>query len=211
LTAWQRWAPDAADDVYAELHLDRDAVRLSGAVLDADLTALDVLVDRVGVAPEIRATPALALHAAKQWLAGDPGQEPSEHAAVTSEFVDRDWPVDAVDRLVAAVAGPGRRVDLLPMGGAYNRPEPGATGFAHRRDRFLVRYEAAVPEAADDGVRRTARHWLDGLVADLRSVSTGRGYRNFPDVRPGVDHDGANRSRLAAVRDRYDPTGLFGR
>jgi FAD/FMN-containing dehydrogenase len=211
LMAWQRWAPDAADGVYAELHLDGQRVRLDGAVIDGDLAALDELVERIGVAPDVEATPALPLHAAKRWLAGRPDQEQLEHAVVTSVFVDRDWSAPAVDRLVGALAGPGRRVDLLPMGGAYNRPAPDATGFAHRRDRFLVRYEAAVPQTADALARRRARDWLDRLVADLRPHSTGRGYRNFPDVRAGVDHDGANRPRLVAVRDRYDPAGLFGR
>jgi hypothetical protein len=41
-----------------------------------------------------------------------------------------------------------------------------------------------------------------------RPYGTGRGYRNFPDVRGGVDHDGANAPRLTRVRRRHDPDRL---
>ncbi len=220
--AWQRWAPDAPDGVAAELTLDVPAaadapgsVVLSGVLVDTDPTELDDVVHR-GRAPTSAAlTVDLPLLEAKRWLDGHSGGPArAEHAAVTSEFVARPLPTSAVKRLVDGLrarrcAGQARRVDLLPLGGAYNRVAPDASAFAHRRDRFLVRYEVAVPADSGPGERRAARAHLDALRAGLRPYGTGRGYRNFPHVRGGVDHDGTNAPRVTRVRRRYDPDRLF--
>lgn len=211
ISGWQRWAPDAPEGVYGELHVDASGGVRLGGVLDGGPGVLDALVERIGAPLRAEVSPELPLLAAKGRLVDAGPAGAPEHAAVTSGFVDRNWPDAAVERVVDALARqPGGRLDLLPMGGAYNRPDPAATGFAHRRDRFLARYEAAVPATAGPWPRRAARAWLDRLVADLRPYGTGRGYRNFPDVEDGVDHDGENRERLAAVRDRYDPAHLLG-
>jgi hypothetical protein len=102
-------------------------------------------------------------------------------------------------------------VDLLPMGGAYNRRRPDATGFAHRATASWSRYEAAVSMTADDRARRAARDRLDRLVAGLRPV----GHRpRLPQLPRRPRRDGprrVNRARLTAVRTRYDPAGVFAR
>ena len=87
------------------------------------------------------------------------------------------------------------------MGGAYNRVAADATAFAHRSERFLVEH---VADAADP--------WVDRSWATAHADGSGRVYPNFPD--PALDdwavaYHAGNRSRLAAVKNTYDPHRFF--
>jgi hypothetical protein len=87
------------------------------------------------------------------------------------------------------------------MGGAYNRVAEDATAFAHRGERFLLEH---ISDATDP--------WVDRSWATAHADGSGRVYPNFPD--PALDDSAAayhagNHSRLAAVKNAYDPHQFF--
>jgi hypothetical protein len=132
-----------------------------------------------------------------------------------SDFYDTNLPAAGIDALLAQVArlssrpGGGPKagtatVALTALGGAVNRPSPTATAFPHRRSRMLAQY------IASDTLPKTT--WLDTSYAALRRWASGGAYANYTD--PHLTdwrsaYYGPNATRLAAVKSRVDPTGLF--
>jgi FAD/FMN-containing dehydrogenase len=134
-----------------------------------------------------------------------------------SEFFRRPLPREAIDALVAhvrdhRVPGQARTLDLSPWGGAYNAVPEGATAFAHRGERVLIKHSATVPPAAGAAERAAAHRWATGAWTLTRPHGTGRVYPNFPDPDlPGwarAYHAG-NLERLVAVKRRYDPGNVL--
>ncbi|TCN29656.1 berberine-like enzyme [Kribbella orskensis] len=81
-----------------------------------------------------------------------------------------------------------------------------ATAFAHRSERFLLEH---ISQASDPWVDDS---WVDDSWATAPVEGSGRGYPNFPD--PALDDWAAiyhvgNYSRLAAVKNAYDPHRFF--
>ena len=207
VAAWQDWAPDAPDEVSANLKVTPATVILFGLVLDAPSVArgrLDEFVGPVGMRP---ATSALAgmgyreLKGSLDDLGGGPaGPDPVQVSR--SEFVRRALPADVVADLLDAlgrdpVPGQQRELNFTPMGGAYNRVPADATAFVHRSERFLLEHVAV---GAPDWVHRShgiAHPWASGRV-----------YQNFPD-RNLTDwaeaYHGSNHARLAGIKRAYDP------
>jgi FAD/FMN-containing dehydrogenase len=234
IAAWQRWAPDAPDELSASLLVtagpDQDlppTPHVFGA-LQGDMPQaedlLDDLIARVGVAPVTRRTNTTSYRSSKERLVeiGDgfalaahgPDAE-RRHGYHKSEYFGRLLPESAIeavsDLLTQRPTGVGCELDLMPWGGAYNRVSPQFTAFVHRTDRFLVRYAVSVDPSAPSGHRAEARDWLDRAWLALHPHGTGRAYQNFPD--PALDDDqrayyGDNLDRLEAVRGAYDPDRL---
>ena len=211
VAGWQRWAPEAPDDVTANLSLVAEpghplrVVVFGAALRDAEpaTVLLESLAVRVGVRPEVRHQ-ILTWRDLKRSFAG----AESYGAALTvsrSEFFSRPMPASAVVPLIdefTSGAAPGRReLNFTAMGGAYNRVPADATAFVHRSERFLLDHVAC------DGDR-----WLDRSWALAHAFASGRVYPNFPD--PALDdwataYHGGNAERLRAVKRRYDPDRLF--
>lgn len=209
VAGWQDWAPDAPDDMTANLSLVAEPgrplrVAVCGAALRrAGPTAglLGDLTARVGVRPRLR-------HHVQTWRdlkRSFAGQEPGAVlTASRSEFFSRPLPVPAVTALIGELRSgtAGRReLNFTAMGGAYNRVPADATAFAHRGERFLLEH------VASDGDRWLGRSW-----ALAHAHASGRVYPNFPD--PELDdwaaaYHGANAGRLRAVKRHYDPGRLF--
>ena len=112
----------------------------------------------------------------------------------------------------AAVApSPDSTVDIWFQGGAMARVGEQDTAFANRDAPYLVGVEGNWDEPADSP-RNVA--WVRQTVADLRTLSDGGTYLNFPGfleegeqlMREGY---GRNYDRLAAIKARYDPGNLF--
>ncbi|WP_225335262.1 FAD-binding oxidoreductase [Halomicrobium urmianum] len=117
----------------------------------------------------------------------------------------------AIDRIVdwaEAAPSPLSTVDVWHLGGAIDRTDPAAGAFAGRGAPFLLGVEAnwEAPATDDANVQ-----WVRDCVADMCRFSDGTVYLNFP----GFFEEGASGAfgpsyeRLAALRDEYDPTGLF--
>jgi FAD/FMN-containing dehydrogenase len=119
-----------------------------------------------------------------------------------------------VDRLTAsAAAAPSDEstIDIWFHGGAMSRVAPDATAFG-ARPAYLIGVEANWhdPETSDANVA-----WARDAVAALEPFSSGGGYLNFPGLfEEGEEllrasHGAANYERLVALKEQYDPTGLF--
>jgi FAD/FMN-containing dehydrogenase len=139
----------------------------------------------------------------------DPGYRPI--AAARTLFTDSvDVPTAAhiVERLNASDASL-RAVQLRVLGGAMARVASDATAFAHR-DKPILGNVAAFIDAPEQRAEREA--WVEALTADLRGDDH-TAYVNFlEDEGPERVHDAyptGTWDRLAAVKERYDPTNLF--
>jgi FAD/FMN-containing dehydrogenase len=111
----------------------------------------------------------------------------------------------------AAAQGIASAVDAFPRGagrmlaimhaldGALATVAPGATAFPWRREAALVQWYV---ETGDPSAART---WLNAAHQAVQPYSAG-GYVNYLEAnQPASRYFGANLSRLAAVRQKYDP------
>ncbi|CAL9478038.1 FAD-binding oxidoreductase [Streptomyces sp. enrichment culture] len=153
-----------------------------------------------------------------------PGRSPRgalgrETYAALSDFFDRPLPdagraalttaVEAFTRTAVAEGGGGGSVALTALGGAVNRVDPAATAFVHRRSRTLAQYAASWRPGTRGAVQE---RWLRRTREGMRPYASGMAYQNYqdpalPDWRRAYYGDAA--PRLARLRRRYDPEGLF--
>jgi FAD/FMN-containing dehydrogenase len=121
---------------------------------------------------------------------------------------------DAIDTLTAQGArrpSPHSTIDIWQLGGAMNRVDPAATAFSPRKAPFLIGIEANW-DHVDDDVENI--EWARETYEALLPFSEGGEYINFPGLfERGEDGlraaFGTNYERLAAVKRKYDPNGLF--
>ena len=137
-----------------------------------------------------------------------------------SDFFARPLPAPAIAALVAAIEcwpGVGGRgheggVQLDALGGAVNRPAPGATAFVHRAQRLHCAY-LSFWGASDPGPMAAAcAQWVRDTQALLTPHASGEAFQNYIDPElPDWEqaYYGANLARLQAVKHRYDPAGRF--
>jgi hypothetical protein len=118
----------------------------------------------------------------------------------------------------SAVCDDGTVIDLSAMNAVHVDPDarvarvgPDESAFPHRGDRFNLSVDAASSDPAldDDAVR-----WARGMWDATEPHSSGGVYVNFAglddeqeETRPCI-YRGQQR-RVAEVRAKYDPTGLF--
>jgi FAD/FMN-containing dehydrogenase len=222
--AWQAWAPDAPDEVAASLHLSLPAdpaappsAAVVGTVVGPPAGAAAVLEDciaRVGSAPASDQRRAASHRETKRLLAAGGHDRAGAYTFSRSGFAAEPLPRAAIVALTRHLtgrrrAGQSRMLDLMPMGGAYNRVPADATAFVHRAGRFLLHQLAT----AGPGDALAARRWLhDSHQLAARWLSGGV-YQNFPD--PDLPdaaraYFGANLDRLRQIKATYDPDGWFG-
>lgn len=212
IAAWQHWAPDAPDEITANLTVAAEpggplGVTAFGACLgDAAATAglLDELVAASGTRAGIRLDPSLGIRDVKRSFAAGAFTPGAQVTTSRSEFFAHPLPAAAITALLDELAaGPnGRReLNFTAMGGAYNRVAADATAFVHRGERFLLEH------VTHNGPQWAGRSW-----AIAHPHGSGRVYPNFPD--PQLDdwaaaYHGSNLPRLAAAKQNYDPGRLF--
>ncbi len=121
---------------------------------------------------------------------------------------------EAIDALVGHAADrPSSRtpIPIWHHGGAMSRVGPAETAFGDRSAPFLLSLDStwADPEATDENVAWTREAWRG-----MQRFSGGGLYLNFPGL--GEEGEelvrsayGANYSRLARLKRRYDPTNVF--
>lgn len=234
IEAWQRWAPDAADEINAEVALtvpdvldEAPSVTAFGVVVGGDATSLAGLTDRVAGA-EVSLTPLTGRAAAcHHTYAGElvsevpfdpppPGVRPGRRVT-KSEFFDHPLPCDTIAGLVAGlvherVEGQHRELEFVPWRGAIGRIPKHATAFVHRDARFMIRHGVLTGRRATDEQRLAASRWATSSWALAHSHGSGHVYPNYPD--PDLadwEHAyyGTNVGRLREVKLAYDPTGVF--
>jgi FAD/FMN-containing dehydrogenase len=212
VSAWQAWAPDAPDELTANLTLvSEPAAPVQATLFGASTLAegstrepLQELIDGAGAAPTIELRTGLPYHQLKSTFA-DPRDVPERPLRIRSEFFSHSLAPGTLASLLTQLGEPraiGRReITFTAMGGAYNRVAEAATAFAHRGERFLLEH---IAEAADP--------WVDGSWATAHADGSGRVYPNFPD--PALDdwavaYHASNYPRLRAVKNAYDPQRFF--
>lgn len=224
VNAWQEWAPDAPDELSANLKIVAAGaggpveVIMFGAMLhtEAETAALlGDLVGLVGTQPVSEMRVGQPYRDLKRSLAELDSAEPAEPEPVISksEFFRRSIPASAITELLDTflrdrVEGQHRELNFTPMGGAYNRVPADTTAFVHREERFLLEHVTGGRAAESDVVAQSVqRSW-----AVVHPWGSGRVYPNFPD--PELDdwataYHAGNYPRLAAVKKAYDPDRLF--
>ena len=212
VAAWQGWAPDAPDELTANLTLDSEpgapvrATLFGASTLEKAPTRklLRQLTERAGVADTTQLRAGVPYHLLKGSFA-DPREVPTGSLRIRSEFFSRPLAPATLASLLTRLGDPPpagrRRLGFTAMGGAYNRVEPDATAFAHRGERFLLEHIAE----PDDP-------WVDDSWAIAHADGSGRVYPNFPD--PTLEdwataYHGGNYPRLVAVKQAYDPHRFF--
>jgi hypothetical protein len=119
---------------------------------------------------------------------------------------------------VAALPGTGGAhdgiggVQLDSLGGAVNRVRPGATAFVHRNALFMAQYTTDWYAGATAAGISNQHAWIRRLWSAMRPYASGQAYQNYvdPDLANWRQaYYGANYPRLAAVKQKYDPAGVF--
>jgi FAD/FMN-containing dehydrogenase len=212
VSAWQAWAPDAPDELIANLTLVSEpgapvqATVFGASTLEEGSTRglLQELIDGAGAAPTIELRSGLPYHHLKSTFA-DPRDVPERALRIRSEFFSHSMAHGTLASLLTQLGDPGtvgrREITFTAMGGAYNRVAEAATAFAHRSERFLLEH---IAEAADP--------WVDGSWATAHADGSGRVYPNFPDSALddwAVAYHAGNYPRLRAVKNAYDPHRFF--
>ena len=119
-----------------------------------------------------------------------------------------------VDALRATAGAPGSigGIQLDPLGGAVNRVKPWATAFVHRTALFMAQYTTDWYAGATSGEIGAQHAWIRSFWSSMRRYASGQAYVNYidPDLAGWRQaYYGANYNRLAAVKLKYDPAGLF--
>jgi hypothetical protein len=102
-------------------------------------------------------------------------------------------------------------VDLWYVGGAVSRVSPEESAFNGRQAAFLLSPEANWEHKEDDQVNI---RWLREFITDMQEFSDGSRYLNFPGFQEEGDEMirqafGQQYERLAALKQKYDPTNFF--
>jgi FAD/FMN-containing dehydrogenase len=232
--SWQRWAPDAPDDVDATLRLTGGShgaprkVELFGAVLgDETKTAqrLDAFLSLARLRPAAEWSRRTPYPLAKRHLneldqrEESSAREPNRggHIYSKSEFFRRSLDRQTIEALVEGLSqeAAGARVcevAFIPWGGGYNRVASDATAFPHRSERFLVQHLIETDRDASEAQVDAARSWLQRSWLLLKPSGSGGVYPNFPD--PDLRNSGhayfrENYERLLDVKAAYDPDNVF--
>lgn len=119
-----------------------------------------------------------------------------------------------IDRIVEHARkqpSPFSTTDVWDIGGAVRRVSPDASAFNGRSARFLLNPEANWEHAEDDEVNIA---WVRDFIEDMKEFSDGSRYLNFAGLQEEGDEMmrkafGAQYARLAALKQKYDPTNLF--
>lgn len=120
---------------------------------------------------------------------------------------------ELIDRLCAvhlATPGPQCEIHVHQMGGAVGRVPADATAFPERSMPFVLN---AVTGWHDPDAGPAHADWARAVIAAAAGASTGRAYVNFlADAGEAKSSYGAETyARLAALKERYDPTNVFRR
>lgn len=231
IAAWQAWAPTADARLWSTLKVLGGAAHPSGPVVMVSGTwvggGAPPVADFLSKVPRPGASSAktrsygqaMAGYAgcasipAGQCHTGAGGALKREAFAATSHVAYRGLRSSEVAVLVERVRAASPRlkeagVSIDALGGAVGRVAPTATAFVHRRAIATVQYTAtyAGSHAAD------ASAFAGGFRAAMTPAWGEHAYVNYADPtlkNPAVAYFGANAPRLAAVRQRYDPDGVF--
>jgi hypothetical protein len=119
-----------------------------------------------------------------------------------------------IERLVSlAMEMPSKisTIDIWATGAAVQRVSQQDSAYANRHAPFMINTEANWADAADDDANIAWARAVDRAVANF---SDGTAYLNFPGFYEDGEQSvqamlGANHPRIAEVKAKYDPPGIF--
>jgi len=120
-----------------------------------------------------------------------------------------DAAIDVLLKAVRKLPGPECEIFIGHVGGAAGRVPTEATAFPQRSSHFVMNVHARWRETGMDG---NCVGWARELFEATKPHSVGTAYVNFmpEDETDRVESAyGANYSRLAEIKRRYDPNNLF--
>jgi FAD/FMN-containing dehydrogenase len=216
--AWQRWAPDAPDELFSVCHVETGPggprVGSSGQYFGSE-GALRSLLEPLLAAgePTQLAVTERSFIQAVSYFEGASGRQTF---AAKSDYVREPMPQEGIAVLLRAIEtrqADGETADVLldSYGGAINRVAPGATAFVHRRERCSLQEVASWQRGSAAG-EAAALRWLRDLHAALRPYVSGFAYQNYIDPElAGWEqaYYGQNYPRLQRIKRRVDPDNLF--
>lgn len=139
-------------------------------------------------------------------------------AARTSVLAE-PLPDDAISAMLSAVRrwpgggnSDGGGAALFSWGGAVNRVAVGDTAFPHRNAKFLLSMDTSWAQDDSAAVVDANLGWLTELADTMAPYGNDRSYLNFtdPDLKSWrTAYYGPNYPRLAEIKRRADPDGLF--
>jgi hypothetical protein len=121
-----------------------------------------------------------------------------------------DEAIDAIVDHAMAITSPVSDIKVIPLGGAFARPDERFSSFAHRQAPVLFNINSRWADAGE-----TDRHveWTQGLWQAMQPFSSGGVYVNFlgdeGEDRVRAAYGPAIYDRLAEIKGRYDPTNFF--
>jgi hypothetical protein len=237
IDAWQRWAPNAPNELAASLKItdagdpDRPPlVDVFGALSEGEPHAaslMDGLIALVGADPSSAVPTEMDFAGTRHFWANlgsdegavDPhaGQPEQPYLFAKSEFFGRPLPTEAIAALLETFTserrpGQSRELDFMPWGGAYNAIPAGATAFVHRDELFQLKHAVVVDPSASTVEKEVAHRLVVRSWASVHPWGSGRVFQNFadPELENWADaYYGGNLGRLIAVKARYDGENFF--
>jgi FAD/FMN-containing dehydrogenase len=231
--AWQRWAPNATDELMTLCRLSTGAtgpaLQIFGQYFGPEQRLPGLLAPLTKAAPPLRYSSGTSsyLDLMLRW-AGCLGQSLAACHLVTqrgtlqraafagkSDYVRTPFPAAAVRKLQRGLetrqsAGHGSGAVIMDAyGGAIARVDPDATAFVHRAPLHSMQYLAYWGAQVH---QQPSLAWLRRLHDSMRPYVTGGAYANYadPDLKQWQRaYYGSNYARLVAVKKRYDPDRLF--
>lgn len=126
------------------------------------------------------------------------------------DFVElSDGVIDVILDAVSNLPGPECEIFIAQLGGAMARVPDDATAFPQRASHFTMNVHTRWRDSADDG---KCIQWARDMFEAAKPYSSGSVYVNF---MPEDETDrlggayGANMTRLADIKAKYDPGNLF--
>jgi hypothetical protein len=233
IPAWQRWAPNATDDLMTLCRLSTGpsgpTLQIFGQYFGPEGHLPGLLRTLTNASPPVRYSSGTSsyLDLMLRW-AGCLGRSSAachlvaEHGtlaratfAAKSDYVRTPFPAAAVRALQQGIErrqttshGSGS-VIMDSYGGGIAEVDPDATAFVHRRPLHSMQYLAYWGAAQH---QQPSLVWLRAWHASVHPYVTGGAYVNYTD--PELEHwqsayYGSNYARLLVVKRRYDPDRLF--
>jgi FAD/FMN-containing dehydrogenase len=231
--AWQRWAPNAPDELMTLCRLSTGAtgptLEIFGQYLGPEKDLPGLLAPLTKAVPPTRYSSGTSsyLDLMLRW-AGCLGRSSAACHLVTqggtlgraafagkSDYVRKPFPAAAVKKLQHGLetrqsAGHGSgSVIMDAYGGAIARVDPVATAFVHRAPLHSMQYLAYWGAPVH---QQPSLAWLRIFHDSMRPYVTGGAYVNYtdPDLTNWQSaYYGSNYDRLVVVKKRHDPDRLF--
>jgi hypothetical protein len=232
--AWQSFAPQAPDELFAPLYLrsgtPTPAIQSFGQFFGTQAQLTSLIKPLTDVAGGTSSLLSLSYIDAQMRWAGCAGKTVDQchlvgetpggtlergNFVAKSDYLNAPLSSAAIGTISQWLSRPDPTsfgfgsLELDPYGGAINRVDPAATAFVHRNALATAQYLAHWSKPSG---QTPALTWLRGFYAAMRPYVSGFAYQNYmdPDLTTWKHaYYGSNYKRLQKVKASVDPAWLF--